>query len=1510
MSVRSIPAVLCLSAVAFGQNIITTVAGTDSVFNGDGQPALSVPIGSVCGVAVDSAGNIYFTDPDQFVVLQVTPNGTLNRIAGNGIAAYSGDGGPATSAAIAASQNLVGELPGFFSRSALGGIAVDGTGAVYFADGVRLRKVTPDGIIHSIAGGGKTAPANGILATTANFNTITGVTLDTSGNVYFCSLARIWQLSSSGVLTVFAGSGTFGFSGDGGAATSANMAFPTALAFDRLGNLYVTDGDTVNYASRVRKITTDGKINTVAGGGAITPANGVAPLALSLSYATGIAMDVTGALYVNEPYPGVLLVIKGNSTTLLTSPGIGQYAMGVPAAQASIYSPDYYENGGVALTNNGAIVVADTGHGRLRKIDASGTLTTLAGNGQYQFAGDGGQATSALLDEPNKVAVGPDGTVYIFDSNNNRIRAVGINGTIQTVAGNGDDFSVPTLDNSALATSLSLGNIRSLALDGKGNLFVAEDARVLRITPDLHFSVVVNQSDTYGFSGDNGPATQAKVRVILGMTFDSAGNLYLAETNNDRIRKVDTNGIITTIAGNGTQAFSGENVVAAQSTIGHPSTVVADSKGGLYFEEYLDSNNTPPGRIRYLNANGQLHTIAGSATVGYTADGKMAAGAAVSLTYGSGIALDAAGNIYFSDTFNDQTRTVSTSGILGTFAGNGYVGFFGDGKPAKKAMFAYPIGLAMDAAGDLYIADPDNNRIREVLSFPPSIAVSPNSFGFTGEAGGAPTDPQFGLVSSPVSGVSLSISQSAGSDWLTVLPMQGVTPRLMKLLADPTNLSAGTYQATITIQAANANPSTLTVEVNFQVSASLAPKLAANRSSISFTYPQNLPARREPVLLTNTGSGKLPYTTSVTMAAGGNWLSVKPASATITPQSPVTLFVTADPTGLAPGAYAGKVTIIDSATPGDKITIPINMTVSNLPQAILLTQRGFTVTAVAQGGVLPPQQFSVLNLGTGTLNFNVSTRTLAGGSWLAATPTTGSVAAGQGGVQVSVQANPAGLAAGTYYGSVIVTSPSAANTPQQVTFCLVVLPSTGSAGPAIRPAEVTFNAVAGADAPGAQTVKVYNIDAVPKSYLSSSTSGALYVPVTGTLPLSQPGEIVIQPVTDGLAPGVYQDYLTLQFSDGNVRSLQINTVVTAAPPGATGDSSFADGTAASTACVPTMLIPAVTSLGPSFNVPAGFPVAMQVQVQDDCGNPLNSGRVQVSFSNGDGAISMHPLLQNGKWDGTWSTNHPTADVVVTVTADDSTGTIMGSRQLSGGLGTPINPPLISPGGVVSGATFASATPLAPGAIVSLFGTQLSDTTASASMLPLPELLAGTSLSIGGITMPLLFTSGGQVNAVVPYGLTPNTSQQVLVQRDATLSVPAQVDVGPAQPGIFFRTVEAPMQGIIFAFRGQTNFLATPGSPATAGDVLVIYSAGLGPVNPAVADGVGAPSSPPATTTNQPTVTVGGVPAVVQFSGLAPGFVGLYQVNAVVPNGVTPGNQVPVVISIAGQTSPAVTIAVM
>ncbi len=191
---------------------------------------------------------------------------------------------------------------------------------------------------------------------------------------------------------------------------------------------------------------------------------------------------------------------------------------------------------------------------------------------------------------------------------------------------------------------------------------------------------------------------------------------------------------------------------------------------------------------------------------------------------------------------------------------------------------------------------------------------------------------------------------------------------------------------------------------------------------------------------------------------------------------------------------------------------------------------------------------------------------------------------------------------------------------------------------------------------------------------------------------------------------------------------------------------------------------------------------------------------------------------------------------------------------------------------------------------------------------------GATVVIAGEPAPIFYASNGQLNAAIPFDVMPNTSQQILVTRDTTISVPISVDVAPAQPAVFLAPVaNAPNQGSIFAVRttssGQTSFLAGPSSPAAAGDTLVIYCDGLGAVNQTIAPGAAAPASPAAKTNDQPQVTIGGQTSTVAFSGLTPGLVGVYQINAVVPAGVTAGDQVPVVINISGQISPAVTIAV-
>jgi uncharacterized protein (TIGR03437 family) len=235
-----------------------------------------------------------------------------------------------------------------------------------------------------------------------------------------------------------------------------------------------------------------------------------------------------------------------------------------------------------------------------------------------------------------------------------------------------------------------------------------------------------------------------------------------------------------------------------------------------------------------------------------------------------------------------------------------------------------------------------------------------------------------------------------------------------------------------------------------------------------------------------------------------------------------------------------------------------------------------------------------------------------------------------------------------------------------------------------------------------------------------------------------------------------------------------------------------------------------------------------------------------------------------------------------------------------------DPPVFSKAGVVSAAGLQSFAPIAPGGIISIFGDKLADNVAQNSGTPLPQQLGNATVLIGGHVAPLFYVSQNQLNALVPTGLKTNTTYQVLVQRGNTYSQPISVDVAASQPAVF----QASGAAIGVAYRGtDPGFLVSTSAPITAGDFLVLYCAGLGPTNPPVDDGVASPFSPLAQTTSPVTVSIVGQSASVQFAGLAPGFVGLYQVNAIVPPGITPGSAVPLLLSVAGQTGPPSSIAV-
>jgi uncharacterized protein (TIGR03437 family) len=501
-----------------------------------------------------------------------------------------------------------------------------------------------------------------------------------------------------------------------------------------------------------------------------------------------------------------------------------------------------------------------------------------------------------------------------------------------------------------------------------------------------------------------------------------------------------------------------------------------------------------------------------------------------------------------------------------------------------------------------------------------------------------------------------------------------------------------------------------------------------------------------------------------------------------------------------------------------------------------------------------------------------------------------------------VTVNPTGLAAGLYYGQVRLDSPDAANSPQVVTIFLEVLPAGSDPGAIITPSEIVTNVVSGPNLPPTQELLVFGIGASAKSFSLTATSipgrDPFIVPASGTVSPNQPARVLLQYNSELTPPGTYPQTLNFQFSDGQVRT--VNSTLIVAPTAASPALNPAEKGARISGgqCMPSQLVPSLTTLGQSFTVSAGWPVARGVQGVDDFGAPRNQGSVSVSFSNGDPPLSLRSL-DNGMWQATWQTdNRSGASVTLRVQAFNPQSQIGGVKELTGGFGSDKDPPVFDRAAVVSAAALTSYQAIAPGAFLSIFGTRLADNIATADTTPLPTQLGNASVVIGGQIAPLQFVSPGQINVVAPVGLTLNTTQQVLVQRGLTYSLPAPVDVAPAQPGIFI----SGGFGIAVAYRtdGTAPFIVSIASPARVGDVLVVYCAGLGQTDPPAVDGQPPAGGP----TNDPvTASIGGQNAPVAYAGLVAGFVGLYQVNLTVPDGVPTGDSVPIALSVSGQISP-------
>jgi len=646
--------------------IVNTVAGVGRLaYQGDGRDATLIDLFSPERAAFDRSGNLYFTESYYNRVFRVAPDGKLSLFAGNGNAGFTADqGGPATKAAI---ENLYA-------------ITTDAAGNIYFASGNTICKVA-NGIISVAAGTGDFGMSpDGTDAKAAQLSNASGLAIDAAGAIYFADSDNhvVRKIRTDGKIYTVAGTGTAGFSGDGIDARSAKLNSPEGLAFDSAGNLYIAD----RFNNRIRRVrAADGIMETFAGNGQTTPGGeGAVAKQSGLFEPSGVAVAPDGSVVIADTSNGRIRSVHGNGL-------IYTIGTGVPS------------NSDVTVNVAGDVVAVDfLQHTLWRLPQQTGAPTRIAGTLRTQAIGDNGKASSAAFVDPYGLALDPIGNLYVTDFGDHRVRRINTTQTITTAAGNG---IFGATGDKGPATSARIAQPRGAAADAAGNVFFTSACQVRQLKPDNTIDTLAGTL-TCGFFGDNGSPQFGQLYFPQGIAVDSSGAIYIADTPNQRIRKVYA-GAITTVAGNGQQGYAGNGIDARSAMLNNPAGLAVDSKHNLYI---ADQDNH---RIRRMDSTGRISDFAGTGVAGNDGDGGKALSAKLMFPYG--LAIDAQDNVYVST--SSQIRRVTADGVINTIAGNGDFGFNGDGDLSTLAAMD-PYGLAVDSSGRVYFADNTNLRVRRL----------------------------------------------------------------------------------------------------------------------------------------------------------------------------------------------------------------------------------------------------------------------------------------------------------------------------------------------------------------------------------------------------------------------------------------------------------------------------------------------------------------------------------------------------------------------------------------------------------------------------------------------------------------------------------------------------------------------------------------------------------------------------------------------------------------------------
>ena len=662
---------------------------------------------------------------------------------------------------------------------------------------------------------------------------------------------------------------------------------------DNSGNLFI--GDQYNF--RVREVScvtttstggactpstgqTAGDIYTVAGDGTagFSGGDGVAATSSTLYYAIGVAVDSAGDLFIADQDNERIREVPCDVSTLTCTPPTGDTAKfiytvagtgsttyfgnNVPATGADLYYPT-----GAASDSSGNIYIADRANCVVRVVNAgTGNISTFAGNGTCSYGGDGGPATSAMLNNPYGVAVDSSNNVYIADTNNCLIRVVS-GGTITTFAGKSPSLACGYMGDGGAATGAELYYPDGVAADNFGNVYIADQYNyVVRKVSSGNISTFAG-NHTYGYTGDGGPAANAELTYVLGVATDATGNVYIADQYNHRIRKVNTSGTISTYAGNGTAGYEGDGGLAYQTSLYYPAGVAVDGAGDLIIGDYDNQ------RVRLVDQSGIIHTIAGNGTAGFKGNDVLATTAELYQPWG--IAVDPSGNIYEADYQNWLIRKINALIILNSVPSSLSFG------TVTKGSTSDPIAVTLSANGTVNIGSiTPSAGFKETDDCPSTLNSGQTCI----------VDVQFAPTTSGLVMGSLTITYPGFFAPSLVVPLNG-TATAMSLT--PTSLAFGSQSIsvsvtkTITVKGATtyaATPVTFTGDTtDFTLASNTCIGAVASSCVIGVKFDPLSTGAKKATLLIHDSDPTSPQLAALT-GTGSSFESFTPSTITFKPQ--------------------------------------------------------------------------------------------------------------------------------------------------------------------------------------------------------------------------------------------------------------------------------------------------------------------------------------------------------------------------------------------------------------------------------------------------------------------------------------------------------------------------------------------------------------------------------------------------------------------------------------------------